>query len=371
MTSNIFSLLTKYAKNNQQYENQCTLSLVSVLNYYPDLLHRFTNYFLEITGQNKIRPSDNIIVVPHPQEKREKTGVPDLLIKRGDKNLLLFEMKINAKITEKQYEYYKSFNCPLIFILKYLPEEMKEKKNIYYLTWNEVGKLCDEFLKTSKIKDKKLIKEFVEFLKEEDMYISENILSKQNLDELGKFFLKIRRSDADDLIVRKIPDIIALLNFIYKFLDNEYSRLIESSGISYLKYLNSNNEIYISPADEKDKETSIFILRKIFVNNSYMWGQVGFGWKFDFKDNSNKVNWKYIFYHNGDINKESNKKEREKFEYFFKDKDDGLKYEEVPLNKKLSIKNIRDFNDKIIKSNKIKSYLSFIYSTEKYNKKQN
>jgi hypothetical protein len=293
---NIFSLLTKYAAERRQLENQCTLSLLSLLQYYPEFLLHFINSF---TAYHKktITDTKQIIIKPHSSIKIRGKGTlhPDLLIEYQGRHLIVFEMKVESKIEEHQYLYGHYLKCPLILLTKYFLSAT-DKHLLANYTWHDIGRIADDFLLCNRRSKKSgFLAEFIEFLKEAKMYLPDALVTKENFQYLSKFIVsKIDRKEMS----RGLQESLDLFGWLSSFLTIGYERLCAnypwiSDLDSKTKFVDKN---YRDDEDDESEEESdelqcsycndrrILIYRDIGKWNSTIDVGISYGWFYNTVD---------------------------------------------------------------------------------------
>jgi hypothetical protein len=307
---NIFSLLLKYAAERRQTENQCTLSLASILQYYPAFLLHFVNHFSNLHGI-KISDSTLLEVIPHfsISIKNKQPKRPDLLIKYKRKPLLVFEMKIDHNIANHQYLYGKQLKCPLVLLTKHISHN-SDRQQLLNITWNDIGKITDAFINANgRLRKSEFLREFILFLRETKMYLPDSIVSRENFQYLFKF---IASSPEGKRMTRGLKESIDLLNWIYSFLDLQYESLCTT--YLWLRRFKSKNILSETLDDQKNdmevndeskhnvtsKSRRIWIRRIIYRCNNQVDCGIDFGWFCDTQD----ANWSfYTSYYYGDRSK--------------------------------------------------------------------
>lgn len=290
---NIFTLLTKYAAGRQQVENQYTLSLVALLQYYPAFLIHFVNSFSEY-HRVKVIEFNQLSVIPHPiiKLKNKNSLYPDLIINYQNKPLIVFEMKINSQIKDHQYLYGQYSKCPLILVTKHFLSA-SEKHYLTNITWNDIGRICDDFLMSCMRSNKnEFMSEFIDFLKETKMYFPSDVLTKTNFQYLAKMLCsKIVNKN----MTRGLQESIDLLNWLTNFLNHHYERLCvnypwmceidSSTRLVDNFYWEGDEEKYKTVNLSLDKspfnDRNILLYRYIGKWNSKADAGISFGWIHD------------------------------------------------------------------------------------------
>jgi hypothetical protein len=299
---NIFSLLTKYAAGRKQLENQCTLSLVALLQYYPEFLLHFANAFYPI-HKRTINNIEQIAIKPHPSIRiRNGDNVhPDLLLEYQGKPLIVFEMKVESRMAGHQYQYGKQLKCPLVLITKHLQDSCKNL-SVINLTWHYIGKISEDFLCCNgRLKKSGFLSEFILFLREIKMYLPESIVTKGNFQYFAKLFCS--KTDKKSMS-RGLQESIELFGWLTSFLNIGYERLCVNHP--WMRTLDSTTKFYddcIHNAEDFEKEEAnsgmqcamcndriIQIYRYICKWNRTVDAGIQYGWHFDTIDN------KWYFY---------------------------------------------------------------------------
>lgn len=294
---NIFSFLTKYAAERRQLENQCTLSLLSLLQYYPEFLLHFINFFKDY--HNKTFTNVNgITIKPHPSIRIKGNRIlhPDLLIEYQGSPLIVFEMKVESKIEQHQYSYGHYLKCSLILLTKYYLSA-SDKHLLANYTWQDVGRIADDFLlRNRRSKKSGFLREFIEFLKEAKMYLPDTLVTKTNFQYLSKFI--VSKMDRKEMS-RGLQESLDLFGWLSSFLTVGYERLCAnypwmSDFDSKTKFVDEcywDDEGYESEKESNESQCShcndrsIVIYRYVGRWNKMVDAGISYGWSYDTVDN--------------------------------------------------------------------------------------
>jgi hypothetical protein len=291
----------KYAAERRQVENQCTLSLVCLLEYSPDFLIYFVNHFYYV-HKTRIKNSNSLEIFPHYAipVKNRKPLHPDLFIKYMGKALIVFEMKIDSRVEEHQYLYGKQLHCPMVLLTKHIEPSIPLEIQNY--TWGNIGQIIDGFLsENGKLRESSFIREFVNFLKEKKMYLPNSIVTRENFEYLSRMLCSTTK---EKKISRGLSNAIDLLHWTYTFLETQSETLYSTHP--QLKYFKSK-VLLRELSDENESSNSnkkidtqelkkmtignrkIYINCCIFRNNKQVAAGVSFGWYY----NTDNEDWSF------------------------------------------------------------------------------
>ncbi len=177
MTSNIFSILSRYAF--RQEENYLTEALVYLLNTILEKEEQIGLVILtNLCGEKTAAWISESEVISIATQFSTEGGIPDIVINAGDEKMVLVEVKHDSSLGEGQLESYyayleklKTDDKQLVLLTRSrhsIQETNLDQELFHHVCWYEIsGWLSEADFQDEVVKY--LVEQFLDFLKEKEM----------------------------------------------------------------------------------------------------------------------------------------------------------------------------------------------------------